>query len=130
VSAIAGVLAAAKAMLPFCVKKAGDLRTLIDYMEGRISGNEAIEEYNTEIKIGRRSGFLREPCIPCFRAEGLRRAKLENPRRARAAYAVDVSPAVQEQIRKDHAGGKLGHFRLSRKYGYSVSVIRRVLGGR
>jgi tRNA A37 N6-isopentenylltransferase MiaA len=50
VSAIAGVLAAAKAMLPFCVKKAGDLRTLIDYMEGRISGNEAIEEYNTEIK--------------------------------------------------------------------------------
>ena len=59
VGAVAGVLKAAKAMLPFCVKKAEDLRILIDYVEGRIDGNKAIEQYNTEVRLGRRSGFLR-----------------------------------------------------------------------
>jgi hypothetical protein len=130
VDALAGVLHAAKAMLPFCAKKAEDLRILIDYLEGGITGSEAIERYNVEVRIGRRSGFVREPNLPFLRAEGLRKAELENAKNARAAYAVNVSPALQEQIRKDHSKGKLGQILLSRKYGYSVSVIRRVLGAR
>ena len=130
VSALAGVLKAAKAMLPFCVKKAEDLQILVDYLEGKLNGNQAIERFNEEVRTGRRSGYFREPTLPHTRMEGLRIKQLENARKARAAYAVDVSPGVQNQIKKDHAEEKLGQIRLSRKYGYTVSVIRRILGAR
>ena len=128
VGALDSVLAAAKAMLPFSVKKAEDLRIAVDYLEGRITGTQAIQRVNDEVRTGRRSGFLRRPNLPYVRGEGLRTAQLENARNARAAYAVDVSPSVQAKIREDHSDLRLGHIRLSRKYGYSVSVIRRILG--
>lgn len=128
VGAIESVLKAAKAMLPYCAKKAEDLRIAIDYLEGRITGNQAIERFNHEVRIGRRSGYIRELKLPYTRHEGLRLAKLENARIARAAYAVKVSEVVQDKIRKDHQELRLGHVRLSRKYGYSVHVIRRILG--
>ncbi|HYA56728.1 MAG TPA: hypothetical protein VED22_08040 [Nitrososphaerales archaeon] len=130
VSALAGVLVAAKAMLPFCVKKAEDLRILIDYLEGRVDGNKAIERLNEEVRTGRRSGYIRDLTLPYTRAQGIRNKELENARKARAAYAVNVNPSIQEQIRKDHTKGKLSYVRLSRKYGYSTSVIRRILGAR
>ena len=130
VSSIADVLAAAKAMLPFCVKKAEDLQILVDYLEGRLNGNQAIERFNEEVRTGRRSGFIREPTLPHTRTEGLRIKQLENARKARAAYAVDISQGIQEQIKSDHSKEKLGHVRLSKKYGCSVSVIRRILRAR
>jgi hypothetical protein len=129
INAVEGVLRAAKAMLPYCVKKAEDLRILIDYLEGRISGNQAVERYNQEVRTGRRSGFIREMMLPYTRHEGLRLAKLENARKARAAYTVEIAEATQAKIRDDHARG-LGHIRLGRKYGYSAHVIRRILEDR
>ena len=130
VGAIVGVLKASKAMLPHCVKKAEDLRIVVDYLEGRITGSEAIERFNEEVRVGRRSGFTRTPILPNTREEGVRIAKLENAKAARAAYAVVVSPSIQDLIKGDHFNLGLGHIRLSRKYGYSVGVIRRVLGSR
>ena len=72
----------------------------------------------------------REARLPFTRQEGLRLSQLENARKARAAYAVNITPEMQEQIKKDNSEGKLGHIRLSRKYDCSVSVIRRILGAR
>ena len=117
-------------MFPLVVKKKEDLRIAIDYLEGKMSGNEAIAMFNIEVKTGRRRGKIRKETLPLTREEGLRLTKIENARKARAAYAVDVPPAVQERIKKEHSEGKLGHIRLSKKYGYSPSVIRRVLGER
>ena len=130
VTEVESVLKAAKAMLPYVVKKRGDLQIAIDYIEGRITGNEALSLFNNEVRRGRRRGRIRELNLPYARQEGIRLSRLENARRARAAHAVNVSPGVQRQIRADHASGRLGHIRLSRKYGYSRSVIRRVLGAR
>jgi hypothetical protein len=130
VGAIESVLKAARKMIPHCVKKAEDLRILADYLGGRITGNQAIERFNREVTAGRRSGYIREMNLPYTREEGLRVAKLENAKKARTAYAVNVSPAIQESIKSDHSKAGLGHIRLSKKYGYSVSVIRRVLGRR
>jgi hypothetical protein len=115
-------------MMPFCAKKAEDLRIMIDHLEGNITGNQAIERYNQEVRVGRRSGFFRDLTLPCFREEGLRTVELENAKKARAAHAVNISPETREKIRNEHREGKLGQIRLSRKYGYSVKVIRRVLG--
>ena len=82
VSAVSSVLKAGKALLPCCVKKAGDLRIMIDYLEERITGNEAIERFNEEVRIGRRSGYLRDLTLPYPRSEGVRAKQLENARNA------------------------------------------------
>jgi hypothetical protein len=127
---VKSVLAAAKAMVNNCVKKRLELETLVDYLEGRITGNRAIAVFNESVRSGRRRGRIRVEDIPYTRDEGLRVVQLENARRARAAYAVNVSLGIQEQIRKDHVERKLGFIRPGMKYGYSVSVIRRILGVR
>lgn len=123
----ASVLRVAKAMIPYCIKKAEDLRITIDYLEERITGNQALAAFNEEVRIGRRRGSLREANIPYTRQEGLGISKLESAQKARASHVIEVPPRLQEMIRKDHSHGGLGTYRLSKKYGYSRSVIRRVL---
>jgi len=130
ITEVKSVLRAARAMLPNVVKKKEDLRIAITYLDGRITGNEAIAMFNHEARVGRRRGKIRNVNLPFTRQEGLRLSQLENARKGRAAYAVNVSPSVQRQIRADHREGRLGHIKLSRKYGYSLSVIRRALGKR
>ena len=127
ITEVQSVLRAAKAMLPYVVKKKEDLLIAVDYIEGRINGNEALSMFNDEVRIGRRKGKIRDSNIPYTRQEGLRAAQLENARNARAAYAVVVSDAIQEEIRADHGRRKLSFVKLSKKYGYSASVIRRIL---
>jgi len=130
IAEVKSVLTAAKAMLRYTVKKRVELQIVIDYLEGRITGNTAIASFNAEVRSGRRRGKIRAEAVPYTKQDGLRLSKLENARRARAAYAVRVSPKVQEEIRRDHLELKLGHVRLSKKYGYSSRVIRRVLAAR
>ena len=115
-------------MLEYTVKKREDLLIAIEYLEGKMTGNEAIRAFNGELRLGRRRGKIRDETLPFTRKEGLRLSKLENARKARAAYAVNVSPEVREQIVNDHRDFRLSMVRLSKKYGYSTHVIRRVLG--
>jgi hypothetical protein len=125
---VRSVLRAAKAMLRFTVKKREDLRIAIAYLEAKTTGNEAIQAFNLEVREGRRRGKLRDLTVPYNRTEGLRISQLENAQKARAVHAVNVRAAIKEQIQRDHRELKLGHIRLAKKYGYSVSVIRRILG--
>ena len=129
VAQIASVIKAAKAMRRLAVKKAEDLRITIDYLEGRITGNEAVAAFNDEVVSGRRRGKHREAEIPYTREQGIRLSKLANAKKARAAHAVKVAIEIQEKIRNEHYKMKLGSIRLSKKYGYSQSVIRRILRG-
>jgi len=115
-------------MLPFCVKKAEDLQITIDYLEDRITADEAVRRFNAEIRVGRRKGHIRRSDLPLTRSEGIRRWKLMNAKKARAAYEVNVDDGTQENIREDHTRLGMGYIRLGRKYGYSQSVIRRILG--
>ena len=128
IAEVRSVLRAAKSMLPFSVKKSEDLRIAIEYLEGRITGNQAIEAFNAEVRSGRRRGKVRDAVLPLTREEGVRQSKRENAATARAAYAVHADNLIQDEIRRDHQELKLGHIRLSKKYGYSVHVIRRILG--
>jgi hypothetical protein len=128
ITAISSFLKAAKAMLPFCVKKREDLGIAIDYLEDKITGNEALARFNMEVVQHRRAGYIRELNMPLAKSGGIRTKQLENARKARAAYAVVVPDDVQAKIRQDHNQLRLGYVRLVRKYGYSQSVIRRVLG--
>ena len=80
ITEIRSVLRAARAMLPYVVKKKEDLRIVIEYLEGKMLGNAAIAMFNDEIRIGRRRGKIREARLPFTRQEGLRLSQLENAR--------------------------------------------------
>lgn len=130
VTEVRSVILAAKAMRRYAVKKREELGVVVDYLEERITGNQAIRDFNEGVKSGRRRGKIRFENVPYTRDEGLRLSQLGNARKAREAHAVDVPLAVQDDIRRDHSDRRVGHILLSRKYGYSVSVIRRILGER
>jgi len=130
VAEVASVLRTAKKLFQLCVKKREGLRITIDYLEWRITGNEAVAAFNEEVVIGRRRSVARDANIPYTREEGIRLSKLENAEKARAAYAVHVPPVEAELIRSDHTDKGLGSFRLAKKYGYSEKVIRRILACR
>jgi hypothetical protein len=121
------VLRAARAMLPYCAKKAEDLQIAVDYLENRVTGDQAVARLNNEVLSLRRAGIVRQVNLPLTRSQGIRTKELENARKARLAHAINVGEETQNQIRKDHVGG-LGIIRLSKKYGYSQSVVRRILG--
>jgi hypothetical protein len=129
ITEVKSVIRTAKAMIGYSVKKRAELQVTVDYLEGRITGSQALSAFNEDVRSGRRRGKIRLEDIPYTRAEGVRLSKLENARKARAAYAVDVNHETQDAITKDHQAG-MGNIKLSKKYGYSVSVIRRVLGAR
>ena len=126
---VGGVLKT-KSMLTSTVRKRTELQAAIDYLEGRMTGNQILEVFNGAVKSGRRRGKVRFEDIPFTREEGLRLSRLENARNARAAHAVNVGDDIQELVRTDHRVGRLGCLRLSRKYGLSTNVVRRFLGVR
>ena len=122
------VLKTAKAMLPHCVKKAYDLQIVVDYLEGRITGDEAVAKFNEEVRAGRRSGYVRESRVPYTYPEGIGLWRRGNASRARAAHLVRVPREIEALILYERKTSGTSFRRLSKKFGFSESVIRRVLG--
>lgn len=94
ITEVRSVIEAAKAMLPHTVKKREELRAVLDYLDGRSTGNDVIKVFNEETKSGRRRGKVREEKVPYHRAEGLRLSQLENARHARAASTRSLSVKI------------------------------------
>jgi hypothetical protein len=114
-------------ILPFSCKKRGDLLVALNYLENRITADEAIRKLNQFTIEKRRSGYLRESDIPFNRADGTAIGRHKAIKKAVGANTVYVPRQIQERIRFDSE--KLGSSlkSLSLKYGYGVHVIRRVL---
>lgn len=123
----ASVIMLVRALGSLCVKKSEDLKIALDYLEDRITGDEAASRFNDLIATGRRKGKRRMTMMPYTRRQGLRLHELTNAKRARDAHRVRVDPAVEEKIRNDHLKLGMGETTLSRKYGYTKGVLRRVL---
>jgi hypothetical protein len=123
----ASVLKAIRSMIPFCVKKREDLQIALDYLEERITGDEAIARFRGQYSIGRRRGEVRLGAIPFTRQRGLRLHELTNAKKARDAHIANVDPAILEAIHADRFERGMGQFTLARKYGLSEGVIRRIL---
>jgi hypothetical protein len=69
-----GMLEACKKMLPFLDKKRIQVKTLLDYMESRITANDALRTFNLEHTKGKWAGKVRSLNMPCTRNEALRYA--------------------------------------------------------
>jgi len=114
-------------MLPYAFKKEWDLYTAIDYLEDRITGDEAIRRLNVSIESGRREGLFRTVLMPFTKFEGIKISALIGGRRSSAKRAK----LNQEQVELLRSlRGKSGekYAQLARLFGVSSDVVRTALG--
>ena len=121
------VIGAARNMLPFAFKKRLELKTLIDYYNDLITGNQVIEIFNSEVTSGKRVGKIREGRIPYVYSVGRRRALELTMQLANQANRIILPESTLAAIVRDRRLLGLGAEGLAVKYGLSRSVIRRVL---
>jgi hypothetical protein len=121
------VIGAARNMLPFAFQKELELKTLIDYYNDLMTGNQVIEIFNSEVISGKRVGKIREGRIPYVYSVGRIRAREFTMRLANEANRIILPESTLTSIVRDHRLLGLGTERLAVKYSLSRSVIRRVL---
>jgi hypothetical protein len=126
---------ALRCMLPYLCKKEIEARAAIEYLDGKITGNELAAVFSREVEAGRRERRDHKVVIsvPYTRPDGhrimqgRRRIKLRD---AFGRYRAKVTPEDYENIRTKHfeQGRRLRD--LTKEYPqYARETIRRVLGG-
>jgi len=121
------VLLLCKKMLPYSYKKDWDLKTVMDYLQDRIAGDEALRRLNLSIESGRREGLIRESSMPFRKSEGIHIAALIGGRRS-SAKRVRLSKEQVETLQKVREETGRSFAELSRMFKVSVDVVRSALG--
>lgn len=115
-----------KRMLPYSYKKDWDLAAM-DYLQDRITGNEALQRLNLSVESGRREGLVRSLSMPFRKSEGIQISALIGGRRSSAKRAR-LNKEQIETLRKvcEDIGGSFAE--LSRMFKVSTDVVRAALG--
>jgi hypothetical protein len=121
-------------MIPFLCKKENEARAALDYYEGRITGNQLIAVFKTEVEAGRRERKSKTVHldVPYTRPAGdrimrsLRKGRLRD---AFGRYRAKLTPDDFQAIRVKHFDQGKRICDLVREYPqYGRETIRRVLG--
>ena len=121
-------------MSPFLCKKEIEAKAALAYYEGRITGNELVAVFATEVEAGRREKKVRlvQLNVPYTRPEGDRMMKSIRRDRLRDAfgrYRAKLTPEDFASIRIKHFDNGKRICDLVREYPqYARETIRRVLG--
>ena len=134
ISRFDGVLTAMKAMLPYLFKKANEALAVIDYYEGRTSGNDLIAIFQQEVTARRREKHNHRVKIdvPYTYPEGDLLMKARRRQRIRDVIyesRAKITERDYDSIRREHLeyGSPLSD--LIRAYPqYARETIRRILG--
>lgn len=116
-----------KRMLPFAFKKEWDLHTALDYLENRITGEEALRRLNVSIESGRREGLLRYISMPFTKSDGIRISAQIGGRRSSAKRAK-LSHEQAELLRRLRDESGTSYAELARLFKVSSDVVRTALG--
>ena len=121
-------------MIPFLCKKENEARAALDYYEGRITGNQLIAVFKTEVEAGRRerkAGTVHLD-VPYTRPAGdrmMRSLRKDRLRDAFGRYRAKLTPDDFQAMRVKHFDQGKRICDLVREYPqYSRETIRRVLG--
>jgi hypothetical protein len=121
-------------MIPFLCKKENEARAALDYYEGRITGNQLLAVFKTEVDAGRRENHPRKIAldVPYTRPEGDRLMKTIRKDRLRDAfgrYRAKLTTRDFQDIRTKHFDRGMRICDLVKEYPqYARETIRRVLG--
>jgi hypothetical protein len=119
---IGDVIRAAKGIIPFTSKKRAEFVAVVDYLEDKITGSQAIEVFNKEVVQGQRIGRLREANLPYTRKHGLELGRL---RKSEILSALTTSQ--KKDVIRLHNDLGVSASELAIRYGVKMHVIRRVL---
>jgi len=122
-----------RSMLPHLAKKQNEGRAVLDYYEGRITGNELISIFQNEVEAGRRERRPHKAIdVPFKYNEGVLIMSEVRRRRLRDAFGrfrAKVTPLDFTAIRAQHFDQNVKLQELVAKYPqYSKETIRRTLG--
>lgn len=121
------LIKAASKMIPYTSKKNIELKMILDYMNNRISGSEALGILNRMVLEGERTGKVRNVRIPCSRSEGLKIAAErahEGARRKLSKLTVSAQDEIKGRYRK---GETVTH--LAQAFRVCDSTIYKALHG-
>lgn len=121
-------------MAPYLFKKENEVRSALDYYEGKITGNQLVAVFKAEVADGRRENHPHkiELDVPYTRPEGerlMKRIRRDRLRDAFGRYRAKLTPEDFLAIRVKHFDKGLRICDLVREYPkYARETIRRVLG--
>ena len=121
-----GVLKAFKEMLPYLDKKREQTKAAIDYLENRTTGSELIGAFKEAVKLGARSGEIREVGMPWTRDEGMRIGRKIAGERA-WKIRKGLTATTLEKTAANYKDSRLSMRELGKVYGFSASTVSRFL---
>jgi hypothetical protein len=108
-------------------KKRKELEFMLDYFNGKISGDDVISMLNEEVRSGIRLGKLRVLKVPYTYFEGKRVYKKGCVWNSQSLLALN--PSEKEAVRKRYVRDGLTIYQLALKYHVSPSTIFRTVRG-
>ncbi len=115
-------------MLPHLCKKSVEVAAALDYLGGRITGNQFQIILEEQVREGNREKVGKRVDIPWTRTEGLRKAvsfSTSAPRKR-----VKLTEREVDELVRQYLNGKLGQRKLAVANGLSHAVVRRALAHR
>lgn len=127
ISNIEGVRVMAKKMMPYSSKKRVELKAVLDYYDDRITGDQFVDIMNRLVLAGERTGKHRghgpDFSYSCGVLESRRRGEEKRVSKRLLQLPVDLV----DRIKADRIERSLTLLELSKRYGYSIPVIKRAL---
>lgn len=114
-------------MLPYLNKKREDVKVMLDYLDNRITGEEAIERLNDLVIQGRRSGKITQVHMPYTLSEGRRHNEILGAERLRDLRASQIPYQLKRKIRAYNTESEMDLDTLSALFGISKHIIKRVV---
>jgi len=122
----------ASMMWPYCSKKSGEVKAVLDYLDNKITGSQLVEVFNESVRMGNRTGKIRVVDMPYTKEEG--QALREKKRREQALELVAANTIITEdlidKIRESLLSGEATNGELAKRYNVSAATISRALYGR
>ena len=121
---------AAKRLLPHVFKKARDLRALLDYLENRITGIEAISRLNYLVVRGTRRGRMRFVNLPYTYHEGLDAARQYAAGKGvitRIERGIALSKKEWKEIAYERNELDLSLSEIAARHGITKGGVRKIL---
>lgn len=102
---------------------------MLNYFNGKATGNEVIAFLNEEVKSGIRVGKLRlSSDVPCTYPEGLRVYK-KGYKRIGPSTLQALTEKEKEEVRKSYVNDGLTIYQLAPAYGVSPSTVFKTVRG-
>lgn len=124
---VASIIEAAKKMSPYVLKKQAELQMLIAYYANEVTGEQVIESLNQEVIAGKRIGKIRTAIMPYTYSQGRKMAYDLTNRQLIPAIKIAVPEETKKSIVADRLSRGISEEKIATLYGFSRSVIRRVL---